>query len=437
MNVRHGSLWVISFTAILVMVVAAQDVGVLSRMAQEEISAKNWTVAEQHLQAILAKDAASAEAHHLMSIVALNRDNLKGAQQSIASALELDSRNEEFRAQADKIADLSRAMGQARRFYDERSYDDAVTQYERIIEDYPTFASAYYSMGLAFKMAGNLRKAAEAFRKATGHNSDDARYAMALRKLVADKYNEGNRLYKSRDYDGAAEAYQEAYGLDPGFYQAYYRLARSLKNLGDIDGALEALDHCLLIYPAYITAYVEKGNILRREGEDGAAEEVYRQALAVDPKADNAWVGLGAVLRADRTEEAVAAFETAIAVNPKNASANEYLGELYSEQEKWPEALSHLELAAKLRPKRHTTAWRLAVVYNQLGEHEKARLSAKRSTDINKNFEYAWYQKGIAEKALGNRLAAIEAFKNAERGRDAGIRRTARYELSLLESPNR
>ena len=168
-----------------------------------------------------------------------------------------------------------------------------------------------------------------------------------------------------------------------------------------------------------------------------AAEEVYRQALAVDPKADNAWVGLGAVLRADRTEEAVAAFETAIAVNPKNASANEHLGELYSEQEKWPEALSHLELAAKLRPKRHTTAWRLAVVYNQLGEHEKARLSAKRSTDINKNFEYAWYQKGIAEKALGNRLAAIEAFKNAERGRDAGIRRTARYELSLLESPNR
>ena len=43
----------------------------------------------------------------------------------------------------------------------------------------------------------------------------------------------------------------------------------------------------------------------------------------------------------------------------------------------------------------------------------------------------------LAEKALGNRLAAIEAFKNAERGRDAGIRRTARYELSLLESPNR
>ncbi len=437
MNVRRGNLWVIGLTAILMTAVAAQDAGELYPKAQEEISAKNWAMAEQHLQAILAQDAAHAGAHHLMSIVALNRDNLKGAQQSIASALELDGRNEEFRAQADKIADLSRAMGQARRFYDERSYGDAVTQYERIIEDYPTFASAYYSMGLAFKMAGNLPRAAEAFRQAKAHNTDDARYASALRKLVADKYNEGNRLYKTRDYDAAAEAYQEAYQLDPGFYQAYYRLARSLKNLGDMEGALEALNHCLLIYPAYIVAYVEKGNILRQDGQDGAAEEVYRQALTVDPKAGSAWVGLGAVLRADRAEEAVAAFESAISINPENASANEYLGELYSEQENWPEALSHLEIAVKLRPKRHTTAWRLAVVYNELGEHEKARLSAKRSTDINKNFEYAWYQKGIAEKALGNRLAAIEAFRNAERGRDAGIRKTARYELSLLESPNR
>ena len=437
MNIRHGSLRVIGLTAILATAVSAQDVGELFQQAKTEMSAKNWAMAEQHLQAILAEDGAIAEVHHSMSVVALHRDNLKGAQQSIATALALDSRNEEFRAQAEKIADLSKSMGQARRSYGERRYDDAVTEYERIIGDYPTFASAYYSMGLAFKMAGNLPKAAEAFRQASAHNSDDARYATALRKLVADKYNEGNRLYKARDYDAAAEVYQEAYGLDPGFYQAYYRLARSLKNLDDIEGALVALDRGILIYPAYIAAYVEKGNILRQDGQDGAAEEVYRQALTVDSKADNAWVGLGSVLRTDRTEEAVSAFEAAITINPKNASANEHLGEIYSEEENWSEALSHLELAVKLRPKKHTTAWRLAVVYNQLGEHEKARLSAKRSTDLNKNFEYAWYQKGLAEKALGNRLAAIEAFRNAERGRDAGIRKTARYELSLLESPNR
>ncbi len=434
---KHRSLSIIGLTAILAAVVMAQSVDALYKQAQDEISVRNWVLAEERLKALLTEDSTHHGAYYLMSVVALNRDNLKGAQQSIATALELDERNEEYRAQADEVAELSKNMGQAGRSYNERNYDDAIVQYEKIIADNPTFASAYYGMGLALARANQQRQAAEAFRQAQTNNPDNARYAAALRKLVADKYNEGNRLYKARDYDAAAEAYQEAYGLDPGFYQAYYRLARSLKNLGDTEGALAALDHCLRIYPAYIVAYVEKGTILRQEGNDGAAEEVYRQALAVDPKADAAWVGLGAVLRIDRTEEAVAAFESAISVNPENASANEYLGELYSELEDWSEALSHLEKAVKLRPKSHFTAWRLAVVYRALGDNEKARLLAKRSTDLNKNFEYAWYEKGMAEKALGNRQAAIEAFRNAERGRDAGIRKTSRYELSLLETSNR
>ncbi len=434
---RYRTTLIAGFIAILMTASSGQDVEQVLTKAQEEMSAKNYDGAKEQLQLILQQNDTYAPAYFELSKIALIQDDLKGAQENLKAAIENDSRNEEYRAEADKIAELSSTMSDARRSYDERDYMGAVARYEKVLENHPTFATAYYMMGMAFARDGDLRHAAEAFRQALSYNPNELRYRTALRKIVADKYNEGNRLYKARDWEAAAAAYQEAYQLNPGFHQAYYRLAKSYQNMGEIDSALKTLDRTLEIKPDYIPAYVEKGDILRREGRSKEAEAVYRLALSIDPKSDRAWVGLGAVLRGEKTTEAIEAFKSALAVNPKSGAAAEYLGEIYSEQEKWAEARTYLEQAVKLKPKSHVVPWRMAHVLNALGEHEEARQMSKRSTSLKKTFEYGWYELGLAEKALGNRVAAIEAFKNAMKGRDAGIRKSCQYELKQLESGSR
>ena len=434
---RYRITLITGFTAVLVAASSGQDLEQVLTEAREEISAKNYDGAREQLQLILQQNNTYAPAYFELGKIALLQDDLKGAQTNIKAAIENDPRNEEYRAEADKIAELSSAMSDARRSYDERDYMGAVARYEKVLENHPTFASAYYGMGMAFARDGDLRQAAEAFRQAQAYNPNETRYSNALRKVVAEKYNEGNRFYKARDWEAAATAYQEAYRLDPGFHQAYYRLARSYQNLGEIDSALKTLDRTIEIKSDFIPAYIDKGNIFRREGRSEEAEAVYRQALSIDPKSDQAWVGLGAVLRGEKSAEAIEAFKSALAVNPKSGDAAEYLGELYSEQEEWADARRYLDLAVKLEPKNHTAAWRLALVYNTLGEHENARQMAKRSTSLKKTFEYGWYELGLAEKALGNRIAAIEAFKNALKGRDASIRKSSQYELKQLESSSR
>ena len=434
---RFRTALIAGFTAILVTASLGQDLEEILTKAREEISAKNYGSARQNLQTILQNNSAYAPAYFELSKIALIQDDLKGAQENIQAAIEYDPRNEEYRAEAEKIAELSSIMSDARRLYDERDYMGAVALYEKVLEKHPSFANAYYGMGMAFAREGNPRQAAEAFRKAQAYNPDDARYPSALRKIVADKFNEANRLLRARDWESALEVYSEVVELDPTFEMTYYWMAQSYRMLGDNEAALKTLDRAIGIKPDYTAAYVEKGNILQREGLSEEAEAVYRQALSLDPKSDKAWVGLGAIVRSKKPAEAVEAFKSALSVNPKNGDAAEYLGEIYSDQEKWAEARKYLEQAVKLKPKDHVVAWRLAHVYNALEEYEKARQMGKRSTSLRKTFEYGWYELGFAEKALGNRVAAIEAFKNASKGRDASIRKSSQYELKQLETSSR
>jgi tetratricopeptide (TPR) repeat protein len=434
---RSHTVVVAVMAAFLATISQAQSLEDTLSEAQEAISAGNYDTARQKLEQILQQSSTYAAAYFEMSKVVLLQDDLKGAQENIAAAIENDPRNEEYRGQAETIAELSSIMSDARRTYDERDYMGAVSRYEKALENHPTFASAYYGMGMAFAQAGQLREAAESFHQAQQYNPNDASYTNALRKIVADQFNEGNRYYRARDWESAAEAYQMAIDLDANFHQAYYRLARVYRLMEDNKAALETLDRVLTVKPDYLNAYVEKGKILKREDRLQEAEVAFRQAISVDPRSDDAWESLGSILRVDRIDEAISALQTAIEINPENGDAAEYLGEIYSEQENWAEARKYLESAVKTKSKDHVTAWRLAHVYNETGEYELAREQAKRSTDLKKTFEYGWYEKGIAEKALGNRVAAIEAFRNAQKGRDASIRRTAQYELKQLESPNR
>ncbi len=414
-----------------------QDIEARLAQTKVEMATGNWAVAQSMLQSMIADDDSFAPAHFELSVVSLKRDDLKGAQTHISKAIELDPRNEEYRSEAERVAGLSGGMSRASRNRKDLDFDNAIIAYEKVIAEYPNFASAHFGLGLAMTKSGSARAAANAFREAIRLNPESSSYANALRRLVAEKYNEGNRLYNARDWEAAQANYESAIELDPSFHPAYYRLARCFLKLDDPDEAMTTLNRVLKVKPDYANAHVEKGNIFRTNNQFDQAEESYRRAISYDSKSGQAWVGLGVVLKRDRMAEAEEAFKTAMAVNPKSSTALEYLGELLSEQKRWDAALPPLKKASQLKPRDHRTSWRLSVVYNALGRHGEARLQAKRSTDIRKNFEYAWFEKGIAEKALGNRQAALEAFRNAEKGRDASIRKSARYELTQLGStPN-
>jgi len=84
------------------------------------------------------------------------------------------------------------------------------------------------------------------------------------------------------------------------------------------------------------------------------AAKMYREILAQNPKLPGIHLRLGrAILSQEATTSAVEAskeFEAELAVDPYNASAEFWLGEVARLTEKWDEAALHFESAAKLDP---------------------------------------------------------------------------------------
>ena len=81
-------------------------------------------------------------------------------------------------------------------------------------------------------------------------------------------------------------------------------------------------------------------------------------------------------------------------------------------------ALEIGENGLSFNPDSYTLLSRMAGLYNELGEHEKAKSSAKKSMKIKRNYAPAAFELGIAEISLCNKVAAKEAFSKAKRDRN-------------------
>jgi tetratricopeptide (TPR) repeat protein len=63
-------------------------------------------------------------------------------------------------------------------------------------------------------------------------------------------------------------------------------------------------------------------------------------------------------------------------------------------------------------------------------QYENAKKSAKECLNIKRNYAPAYFELGISEKALGNKVAAADAFEKAKK--DKNWRKSAQFELDKL-----
>lgn len=80
----------------------------------------------------------------------------------------------------------------------------------------------------------------------------------------------------------------------------------------------------------YFTSCVERahnrGNILFQKEDFKGAHETYGAVLTVDPRNIHGWVGLGKVMgTVGRFSEAITCFQRALALDPLNKKASEFL----------------------------------------------------------------------------------------------------------------
>ena len=237
----------------------------------------------------------------------------------------------------------------------------------------------------------------------------------------------GRSYHAARRYDEAAEAYGKAVGLAPqnANYRTTYGLILGLA--GDLDKGLAELQK-VTGTPGYKDAvgWVNLGWIYRNLNKAPESIAAYQKALALDPKQEQAALGLGwAYQYTKEYDKAIAAYEQAMKIDPKDASADANLGIswCYFFKRQVPEAKAYAEKAA-------AAGRSVTQLKENIEKLEKAIASGAALT------EEQMQQAQAAQQAWEERNKKIESANNALASKNSATRARAARDIAGLAGPD-
>lgn len=215
-----------------------------------------------------------------------------------------------------------------------------------------------------------LAPAVEVFRQATERYPKSPRLAIGL----------GMALYSRGNYDDAVKVLLKAADLDPADPRCYYFLSKAYDSSpGQADEVIQRFQRFAEMQPQnsralyYYAMSLWKG----RRAQDAAVdtsqiESLLRKSVELDPKYPEAQLQLGNLYSDQkRYSDAVPLYERALALNSDLADAHYRLGQAYVHLGKRDEAQQQLQIYQKLR------AQHLAELDKQRGEIRQFVISEK------------------------------------------------------------
>jgi len=226
-----------------------------------------------------------------------------------------------------------------------------------------TEAASLYQQGVGRHQAGDLRMAADFYRRSLAL---DPANADALHML-------GIAAFQSGLGEAAVETINRALELRRLFPEAQGNLGTVLQSIGRRAEAEAAFRLAITQAPQTAAFHFNLGNLLSEQGRLSEAAAAYRGAIAVQAIYPEAYSNLGTALRdMDDLSGATTAFETAARQKPDYAEAHYNLGNAYRDQGRLREAETSIRTAIQVRPpyaKAHNT---LGVILSDQGRSEDA-----------------------------------------------------------------
>ena len=216
---------------------------------------------------------------------------------------------------------------------------EAVRILSQVVQDDPGNVDAHLSLGTAFALQG-LR----------AQSLKEVETAIHLSPNSAKAYNQlGVILSRFLETDAARKAFEDALALEPNFAEAHVNLALILTQTGELSLAHEHLDRAIVLCGAarpVARAYFLRAKVWSTQGDNGNAISDLGQATKVSADYADAWFDLSQLKHSKGDSAgAFAAAQKAVDLNPKNAQAQSWLGQLYLENDDAAQAVQQLQIA--------------------------------------------------------------------------------------------
>ncbi len=160
--------------------------------------------------------------------------------------------------------------------------------------------------------------------------------------------------------------------------------------------------------------YFEQGLLFATAGKLEEAIAAFDQALAIKPDKHEAFYGKGVVLgNLGRYEAAIAAYDQALAIKPDLHDAFYNKGIALGNLGRYEEAIAAFDQAVAIKPDEHDTFYNKGIALGNLGRYEEAIAAYDQALAIKPDNHDTFTNKGNALGYLGRYEEAIAAYDQA------------------------
>lgn len=284
----------------------------------------------------------------------------------------------------------------------QQHYAEAIPFYRKALQMNPDVPGLRLNLGLALFKANQSREAIPEFRTLLGTAPLNSPEAQRLRLLI------GTAWYGLADYSQAVPYLKTAAVHDPRNLPLRLALAHACLWSKQYQCVMDTYREILTLNPASAEADMLAGEALDEMRDDAGALAQFHAAEKANPK--EPWVHFALawlLMTQKRYQEAIPEFQAELANDPSHTQARVYLADCYVHLDNYPlaqpqleqalkenpsmelahvdsgiidaaqgrqeAALAHFQKAIRLNPDNADAHWRLARLYQSMGQTDKAR----------------------------------------------------------------
>ncbi|HVQ36769.1 MAG TPA: FG-GAP-like repeat-containing protein, partial [Pyrinomonadaceae bacterium] len=172
---------------------------------------------------------------------------------------------------------------------------------------------------------------------------------LAAREAAYRANNIGVALLEQFKHKEGSDSFKNALKIDPKLNLAHINLAIGLFNIPDLPGAQRQAQHAATLAPEAPQPYYIQGLIAKLQS---------------------------------KPDEALAAFQRVLKIDPNDVGTNINVGQLYSQQRKYPEAIAAFRLALAAEPYNATALYNLGQALMRAGQREEGQKVTERFKEL-------------------------------------------------------
>ncbi|KND02285.1 anaphase promoting complex subunit CDC27 [Spizellomyces punctatus DAOM BR117] len=191
----------------------------------------------------------------------------------------------------------------------------------------------------------------------------------------------GNLYSLRQEHEMAIKCFGRAIQLNPYFQYAYTLTGFEYKMKEDYDRAVTFFQKAIRIDPRPFNAWFGLGEIYYQQQNYKASQFHYEKALSINPKNPIIHFHLGTILQKLGQDKSLGCFETAVALEPKNALYRFRLAYALALSKRYEDALRQLNPLETFTHIESNVYLLMGKIYKELGDNKHALLAYSKARD--------------------------------------------------------